>query len=113
MFPFRKIGNIEFIKRSFVFDRTSSLWLAPLRLDVVLEIPCWTKRKDSLTITTDNVEVAIRELSLHSKDIFDAWVPAIVACYKDKIPFAQSSKPWNTNHAAMREIVSKAEYYLQ
>lgn len=113
VFPFRKIGNIEFIKRSFVFDRTSSLWLAPLRLDVVLEIPCWTKRKDSLTITTDNVEVAIRELSLHSKDIFDAWVPAIVACYKDKIPFAQSSKPWNTNHAAMREIVSKAEYYLQ
>jgi len=113
IFPFRKIGSIEFIKRSFIFDRISTLWLAPLRLDVVLEIPCWTKRKDSLTITTDNVDVAIRELSLHPKDIFDAWVPRIVSCYKEKIPFAQSSKPWNTNHAAMREITCKSEYYLQ
>jgi hypothetical protein len=104
------LEDIEFIKRSFSYDRLSTLWLAPLRLDVVLEIPCWTKRKDSLNIVTDNVTTTIRELSLHPKEVFDEWTPKIIKAYKDYIPFASSSTTWSTSHSLNREVVSKAEY---
>jgi hypothetical protein len=108
--PFRNLEDIEFIKRSFSYDRLSTLWLAPLRLDVVLEIPCWTKRKDSLNIVTDNVTTTIRELSLHPKEVFEEWTPKIIKAYKDFIPFATSSTTWSTSHSLNREVVSKAEY---
>jgi len=108
--PFRNLTEIEFIKRSFAYDSLSSLWLAPLRLEVVLEIPCWTQRKDSLNIVTDNVTTTIRELSLHPRSTFDEWTPKIIKAYKEFIPFATSKTTWSTSHSLNREVVCKAEY---
>jgi hypothetical protein len=108
--PFRNLTEIEFIKRSFAYDSLSTLWLAPLRLEVVLEIPCWTQRKDSLNIVTDNVTTTIRELSLHPRSIFDEWTPKIIKAYKEFIPFATSKTTWSTSHSLNREVVCKAEY---
>jgi hypothetical protein len=110
--PFRNLSDVEFIKRSFVYDPVSCLWLAPLRLDVVLEIPCWTTRKGGIDITTDNVGASIRELALHPKPVFDEWTNKLIQSYKKFLPFAAPKDPWCTDHSMMRERVSGSEFYL-
>jgi len=80
---FRRITEVEFLKRGFYFHPMVHQWLAPLRLDVVLNIPMWTKKgtyKDD--IVADNVVVAIRELSLHPSEVFDMWRPLILKQFK-------------------------------
>jgi len=110
--PFRNLSDVEFIKRSFVYDPESCLWLAPLRLEVVLEIPCWTTRKGGIDITTDNVSASIRELALHPKPVFDEWTKKLIAAYKTFLPFAGPKDPWCTDHSMMRDRVSGSEFYF-
>jgi hypothetical protein len=84
IFPFRNIEDVEFLKRKFIWDHNASTTLAPLRLDVVLDIPRWTKMgAQSHSITVSNTVEAMRELSLHSKDTFNHWKPIIYKAYKD------------------------------
>lgn len=74
--PLRDISEIDFLKRSFIFDKTLDRYVAPLKLEVILEIPYWTKkgsRDDQITI--DNVAAALRELSLHDRKVFDLYSP--------------------------------------
>jgi hypothetical protein len=76
--PYRLLSEVEFLKRGFRLDEHCGRWLAPLRLNVVLEMCCWTKKGNNRdTITYDNAMNSIRELSLHPKEIFDKWVPVI------------------------------------
>jgi len=86
-FGFRNIKDVEFLKRRFRFEPIFSRWLAPLRLEVVLNIPMWTKRvTDRDQIVSMNVEVAVRELSLHEQSVFDYWYPRILDAFKIAYP---------------------------
>lgn len=76
---FRKITEIEFLKRSFRYEPIVGRMVAPLRLETILEMPYWTKKKMSDVIACDNVDNAIRELALHPQDVFDEHVPKILA----------------------------------
>lgn len=68
----RDISEIAFLKRAFVFDPLTYRFVAPLNIDVVMEIAQWTKvGLNSLDITRANVDVTLRELSLHGREIFD------------------------------------------
>lgn len=81
----RSITQVSFLKRKFRFEPIYDRFCAPLELDVVLEIPYWTKScsfEDS--ITHDNVNTAIKELALHGAEIFDKYTPLIVNAYKTK-----------------------------
>lgn len=74
----RKLSEVEFLKRSFRYDDDLGRWLAPLRLSVVLEICCWTKKGfQENSIAISNARESIRELSLHPKAIFDKYAPKI------------------------------------
>jgi hypothetical protein len=71
---FRSIDRIDFLKRGFIYDPVLDRYLAPLSLEVVLEIPYWTKKGSiSDQITMDNVAAAMRELSLHPRHIFENY----------------------------------------
>ncbi len=80
----RYITEIEFLKRKFVFDNSAWRWVAPLRLNVVLEEFYWTRKKNSreerLNIVKSNVDTALRELALHGPEVFDKYVHEINAC---------------------------------
>ncbi len=39
----RTIDHCSFLKRGFRYDADVKRWLAPLELDVILEMPYWTK----------------------------------------------------------------------
>lgn len=68
----RSLDEIKYLKRSFHFDNELQRYVAPLDLDVIMEIPQWTKAGlCSLDITRANVDVAMRELSLHPRQVFE------------------------------------------
>lgn len=70
------LENHTVLKRSFRFEPLAQEYVGPLDLDVVLEIPLWTRSgQDYLKIAVDNMNTAIRELSLHGREVFDLWLP--------------------------------------
>ncbi|APG76813.1 hypothetical protein 1 [Beihai picorna-like virus 75] len=85
----RSISDVMYLKRRFVFDQVSGRYIAPLELDVVLEIPQWTKKgvmRDQITL--DNIDACLRELALHGRDTFTTYARIIqVKCREKNIPY--------------------------
>lgn len=101
--PFRDLSEIEFLKRSFVFDESIRRWIAPLRLDVVLEIPCWTAKSNCLQVTVDNIKCSLRELALYNKDIYEKWRSQIVKAFENNVSQALVSEEFYLSHHEMRK----------
>lgn len=75
----RSIRDVTFLKRSFVWDSTYRRWIAPLSLDVVLEIPFWVKSGAATLFDTEvNLACCFAELSLHPKEVFEHWKAKII-----------------------------------
>jgi len=71
---FKSIEDLEFLKRGFRYDNVVRRVVAPLRLQTILEIPFWVKSKKNIHAQMmTNVEVALSELSLHGREIYDEW----------------------------------------
>lgn len=80
------LSNIKFLKRAFVLDKPNRTYLCPLDLETVLEIPFWTKRcanmrKQEISAVKDTID----ELSLHTKEVWDAWAPKIFKGSRDSL----------------------------
>jgi len=73
----RNLDQVEFLKRGFKFDSDLNKWIAPLRFEVVQQIPYYTKKYDSERITLDCINEALNESALHGKETFekerDVW----------------------------------------
>ncbi|AVP71827.1 replicase polyprotein [Macrobrachium rosenbergii dicistrovirus 2] len=70
--PFKYLEEVNFLKRGFIYDPLVGRHLAPLDINVITEIPQWTKKGvHRHAITEANIDVTMRELSLHSKEIFN------------------------------------------
>jgi hypothetical protein len=79
MVPFRTLDQVKYLKRSFVMDHESGLYLCPMELEAVLEIANWTRKSVSIEeATIQNVENVCFELHLHGKEVFDKWAPVLV-----------------------------------
>jgi len=87
--PVKNLTECAYLKRKFVMDQVVNRHVAPLALDVVLEIPQWTKIGIlSEQITIDNIDVCMRELSLHPENIFDHYFKIICKkCVQYNIPY--------------------------
>ncbi len=81
----RTLAEIEFLKRKFRMCDILQQYVAPLQLDVCLEMPMWTKAQVYMrdAIVTDNMQNCIDELSLHGKAVFQEWVPKLEHCYNN------------------------------
>jgi len=76
--PFRDIFEISYLKRGFRRDEVTGRWLAPLSLDVILETPMWMhKCPDPVSQTIENLDWALKELSLHDHKAWYTWAPVI------------------------------------
>jgi len=75
-----KLDKKDFLKRYWRWDIHANRIVCPLELEAILKIPLWTKRNQakreisSLEIFYDNVDAAIRELSLHGDVVYDMYV---------------------------------------
>lgn len=88
---FVPLVEATFLKRTFRFEPVVGRYVAPLALETILEMPYWTKKgvlKDE--IERVNVVNALRELSLHAKEVFDEWAPQIVSASVAKLGFLPS-----------------------
>lgn len=75
--PFRRIEEVLYLKRSFLRDETG-FWLSPLSLDVILETPMWLHEcPDRRLQTIENLEWSLKELSLHSQEVWNKWSPVL------------------------------------
>jgi hypothetical protein len=99
----RDITEVTFLKRSFRYEPILDRYVAPLNLDVILEMPYWTVQgKLSHTIPCTTFETALVELSLHDKITFDTLAPPMLNAFAEKYNFhpATSSRYMNVLKSA-------------
>ena len=105
LIPHRSLSEIEFLKRSFVFDERENLFIAPLKLKSILKMVDWTKRKNSDRIVADNVITATKELALHDKPTFEFYAKEIRTKFKECYPFLNTTEPLDVEFERRREQV--------
>lgn len=112
--PFRSLEDIEFLKRSFVFEPLVSSYIAPLRFSVIKEMIEWTKKgSESDKITVENVVTALCEASLHGKERYDAYSKLVIPLVKGHFPTMEPSKPWIVPHAdRMYGVLNSRTFFL-
>lgn len=77
-FKFRKLEDITYLKRRFLYDKARQRYIAPLDLSVVLEMSMWTRTsKDVKSQVAFVANHALRELALHEEEIWNLWYPKI------------------------------------
>jgi len=102
---YRSLGEVSFLKRNFRFHKEKALFIAPLELRVILEMPYWTKKGiHEITIQMDNVENALQELSLHPREIFDEWAPHIIRNSQELLDF---TPPVVSQNALLRASMAR------
>jgi len=70
----RRIEEIGYLKRGFLFDKLLNRWIAPLSLGTILEMPQWIHQcPDPKAQTIANLEFALKELSCHEAGVWDEW----------------------------------------
>lgn len=75
MIPYRSISEIGYLKRGFKWDEEEHQFIAPLDLDVVLEMINWVRGDfDREERTVENMETSAFELSLHGREVFENWI---------------------------------------
>jgi hypothetical protein len=108
---FRDLSEVEFLKRGFRYDDYQGRFLAPLRLSVILEIPCWTRAggKHS-TIAVSNAWEAVKELSLHSEDVFIKYSSIICNLVAKHYPDYLFPQIGTLDYRVVQESVISSDY---
>lgn len=109
----RCLHEVEYLKRRFIYDSDSQTYIAPLRLDVVLDMPNWTKAGGLIQkITCDNLSNAHQELSLHSKEVFEKYHPKFIELKQTYFPDFVLAHSIHHKHLATRQVVrNRLEFY--
>jgi hypothetical protein len=99
--PLRPLGDVTFLKRSFARSDKSGKRLCPLEISVILEMPQWTKKNDhNFEDVRVNVETALKELSLHDREVFAFWSKRIIKESLDRLGYV----PNVTDYDALQAI---------
>jgi hypothetical protein len=74
VYPFRPITQVEFLKRSFIYNDSVGKWVAPMRIQALFNPLNWCKKgitRDQSVV--DQITSTISELSLHGRKVFDSY----------------------------------------
>lgn len=84
--PFRSLYDISYLKRKIRYASAINRYVAPLDLDVILEIPFWHKSsKDERSQLIANCEKSICELALHEVEVWNEWHEKIDTAMQNKL----------------------------
>lgn len=111
--PFRKLTEVSFLKRTWEWDEYLMRYVAPLDLNVSLEICYWTRStSDGFKIAADNIICTLNELALHSKEIWDIHAPKIINAAQVHYYDARFSSPLTLSWGKRRKLaLSLKEFY--
>jgi hypothetical protein len=102
--PLAKVG---YLKRGFRMEPILGRFVAPLEIESILEMIYWTKSgAQSYSITVNNVDNALLELSIHSEEDFRKWAPLVVEGARKKLNYYPSV----INRLALLYRAAKREY---
>lgn len=91
--PFKKLSEVQFLKRSFRYEPLLGRYVGPLDIDSIVEIPLWTKKNDSLAITESNINEFLDELCLHSDEVWNKYAPDFQKAVQTLFPeFSQDNR---------------------
>jgi hypothetical protein len=111
--PLRSLYKCEFLKRGFRNAREEGVIVGPLRLDVCLNIPMWTKKGSQRdAIVTENCVNMMRELSLHSKEVFNYHMPLLSKLFMKKYAGLTPSLSLDTPYKVVQSEVLQTISYL-
>lgn len=68
--PFRKLCDINFLKRKFV-KNNSGIFVAPLLVGTVRDMCNWVRGKEIRSATIENVGNALLEFALHGPHVYN------------------------------------------
>nr|AWK77894.1 nonstructural polyprotein [Perth bee virus 1] len=93
-FETRKLSEVTFLKRSFVYNDEQKRYDAPIVIDTIRECLLWVKKSEDPYLALEaNIGFALRELSLHKDCVWNEWYDRITECaYKHGIKVEYSSK---------------------
>lgn len=78
----RRIDEVSYLKRGFLWDEDYSRYIGPLSIDTILETPQWIKKTpDPETQTFIELENSIKELSLHPTEVWNQWADKFDECF--------------------------------
>ncbi len=85
---FRPFEKTTLLKRSTRYESILGMYVAPLRIDVIEELPLWTRAEGSDRVPSDeqaikNVETAVRYLSYHEDSEWDRLIPLWEKMYSE------------------------------
>jgi len=104
----RSLDKVEFLKRSWRYENIVRRFVAPLRIDGLLDTISWTKRGNQCDrITEDKVDNALRELSLHGKEVYSSWSSKISNVSKDTVNYWPKTTSFTRN---LLEVCDREEY---
>lgn len=111
--PFRNLTEVSFLKRTWEWDPLLVRYIAPIELDVALEICYWTQSvSDWKLIAAENVVNTLDELSLHSKSIWLKYAPTIISQAKKNYPGIKFSSPIDMPWERRRlKVLTLNDYY--
>lgn len=95
---FKKLTDIRFLKRSF--DPVLGHVFAPLELEVVLEIPCWKRRKTGFEEFCLGLRAFTIELAHHRKNVYDYWYKK----FMNELAKTKYKCPPHLNYVEQRKI---------
>ena len=76
---YRKLEDVAFLKRKFVYMPELSAWASPLDLSVILEMSMWVKSSKNIPeLTSETLGDAVMELGQHGEEIYNAYRPKFV-----------------------------------
>lgn len=116
--PFRKLTEVEFLKRTFRRCIIDGSIVAPLRLEVVLEIPLWTKKTDRDNVAAGNVIESLRELSLwYDNELVDNENISnhyynLIKLFEDVYPGVKTPTPLHMSIRRRKDVVKGLNYIL-
>ncbi len=105
---FKRLEDCTFLKRGFRFDDDLKVFVAPLALKTIKTFPYWTQISSTVQDEIDNMNLAIRELSLHSKEVYDELYPK----YAKAMLKAYNCRPeWISQSTNKTVTLSMLSYY--
>lgn len=118
--PFRPLTEVEFLKRKFRFSKEAGRYVAPLRVDSMVNMVNWTKktkqgkdRKSSDQITVDNIATALREFALHGEKEYSYWYDVLIGLKEEYYPTYKFESLVHSNYRnALTDSLSNEHSWL-
>lgn len=110
---FRRLTEVNYLKRSFRFEPLYGAYIAPLLLESLLELPMWVKQGESYSGNfIDNIETFIRELSQHDSKIFSKYQRKLRESLRMLNPVVlERADIHKSRDAYLVEVVNKQFYF--